>query len=304
MTKGTCSVTDCERPVCKRGWCQPHYLRNRKFGSPLGGKSPGPLRAQKGSYTPCRVDGCERPKVSPLGACELHLSRWKRHGSWELPQPRVCEYERCSRLESKKSGLCLVHLRHREDPSGSCSFELCDRPWRSSTGALCETHYQQQRMGTPLRRPHRRSPTGSAHVRDELGRKLCIDCEQWHPEAHFITSKKYPDGFEIYCRMCRRNQRLASRYGLSVDQMHSMRVSQGFRCKICRTPEADLSRPLFVDHDHEHCPYNQGCRECVRGLLCHSCNAAIGLLGDSPERLIAAAEYIRAARVRVVEAAA
>ncbi len=31
----------------------------------------------------------------------------------------------------------------------------------------------------------------------------------------------------------------------------------------------------------------------VRGLLCHRCNAAIGLFSDSPELLDVAIEYLR-----------
>jgi hypothetical protein len=42
----------------------------------------------------------------------------------------------------------------------------------------------------------------------------------------------------------------------------------------------------------------------VRGLLCQPCNSAIGLMDDSPGRLVAAAEYIRTARVSAAEAVA
>lgn len=38
----------------------------------------------------------------------------------------------------------------------------------------------------------------------------------------------------------------------------------------------------------------------VRGLLCTNCNTAIGLMKDSPERLEAAASYIRNSRYDIV----
>jgi hypothetical protein len=41
---------------------------------------------------------------------------------------------------------------------------------------------------------------------------------------------------------------------------------------------------LSVDHCHE--------TGTVRGLLCHGCNAAIGLLGESIDRINAAAMYL------------
>jgi hypothetical protein len=34
MTNPTCSIDGCERPYFQRGWCQTHYTRNRRNGSP------------------------------------------------------------------------------------------------------------------------------------------------------------------------------------------------------------------------------------------------------------------------------
>ncbi len=44
---------------------------------------------------------------------------------------------------------------------------------------------------------------------------------------------------------------------------------------------------LMVDHDHTTGE--------VRGLLCHNCNRAIGLLREDPERLRRAIEYLEGA---------
>lgn len=33
---------------------------------------------------------------------------------------------------------------------------------------------------------------------------------------------------------------------------------------------------LAIDHDHECHPAGQACKNCIRGLLCFSCNAGIG----------------------------
>lgn len=55
-------------------------------------------------------------------------------------------------------------------------------------------------------------------------------------------------------------------------------------CEICGVTEATVT--LCVDHNHE--------TGMLRGLLCNNCNAGIGLLGDSADRLEAAAKYLRA----------
>lgn len=61
-------------------------------------------------------------------------------------------------------------------------------------------------------------------------------------------------------------------------------------CMIC-----GRGRPLVIDHDHGCCPGNLSCGRCVRGMLCMHCNIGIGNLGDDPDRLEAAARYLRRA---------
>lgn len=67
---------------------------------------------------------------------------------------------------------------------------------------------------------------------------------------------------------------------------------QGGVCAICKRPEthhdpSGRTKRLAVDHDHQ--------TGLVRGLLCHGCNAALGLMADDPARLEEAARYIKRA---------
>jgi hypothetical protein len=48
-----------------------------------------------------------------------------------------------------------------------------------------------------------------------------------------------------------------------------------------------------VDHDHACCPGAKSCGKCVRSLLCASCNKGIAMFADEPQRLDAAAAYLR-----------
>jgi hypothetical protein len=68
----------------------------------------------------------------------------------------------------------------------------------------------------------------------------------------------------------------------------SIAQSQDHRCAVCREP-VGVDR-LHVDHDHATGEF--------RGLLCHLCNRGLGHFGDSPERLDAAAVYLRAVQER------
>ena len=70
--------------------------------------------------------------------------------------------------------------------------------------------------------------------------------------------------------------------GLTVD--HGM-VEE---CGLCRRTDQRLD----IDHDHRCCPGQRSCGKCVRGFLCRPCNVGLGMFGDDPMRLRAAASYI------------
>lgn len=68
---------------------------------------------------------------------------------------------------------------------------------------------------------------------------------------------------------------------------------QGGVCGICgRAPDPN-GRRFHIDHDHKcHGPKHY-CDECVRGVLCASCNRILGLAMDDPVILERAAEWLR-----------
>lgn len=82
-------------------------------------------------------------------------------------------------------------------------------------------------------------------------------------------------------------------YGMTPAEYAVLHVRQGGLCAICGNPETatqprtGVLRSLAVDHDHTSGE--------IRGLLCSTCNAGLGLLGDDLERLEAAVAYLRAA---------
>jgi Recombination endonuclease VII len=67
-----------------------------------------------------------------------------------------------------------------------------------------------------------------------------------------------------------------SRYGLTPEKFDRLLEVQGNSCGMCHGPFA-AGGPIFVDHDHACCPGGRAsCGKCVRGLLCLSCNTALG----------------------------
>lgn len=68
-----------------------------------------------------------------------------------------------------------------------------------------------------------------------------------------------------------RDRNLRKAYGIGIEDYERMLVEQGGRCAICDGPPTKKG-VFYVDHDHL---LNK-----VRGLLCSSCNFAIGLLKE------------------------
>jgi len=84
----------------------------------------------------------------------------------------------------------------------------------------------------------------------------------------------------------KRVDRGPAKYGLTSEQFEALWAEQGGCCAICR---AELHRTGMKSHNIDHC-HETGK---VRGLLCRACNWGMGILGDDPDRLEAAAAYLR-----------
>lgn len=118
------------------------------------------------------------------------------------------------------------------------------------------------------------------HGNPEIRAKAIAYSARWkreNPEALARSTAK-PEN-----RASKKRWHLARVYGLSVSEFQGLLDKQGNACAICRKPFGDIV--ACVDHDHA--------TGAVRGILCHRCNRAIGLLGDSVELATAAARYLK-----------
>jgi hypothetical protein len=91
-----------------------------------------------------------------------------------------------------------------------------------------------------------------------------------------------PEGYAAQVRKIA----LRTSYGITVDDYDRMFKMQRGRCAICGTTDPGQGKKnLCVDHCHK--------TKVVRGLLCHTCNRALGLLSDSVKVLEKAATYLK-----------
>lgn len=115
----------------------------------------------------------------------------------------------------------------------------------------------------------------------------CRPCMAWNSKRHYRNNRQAQIGRSRQwaldnperCRARDRRRRFAA-YGITEQQFDEMLEDQGGCCAICKSKDNGFA----VDHCH-----NSGA---VRGILCQKCNKGIGLLGDDPNVIIAAARYL------------
>jgi hypothetical protein len=136
--------------------------------------------------------------------------------------------------------------------------------------------------------------------------RTCLKCNKEKPDEMFGVDKSRKDNRHPYCRECRsifetkqekegKRKRVRKpvskekkaeyirrcRYRLDNEKYSEMVSKQDNKCAIC---SKEMSPP-HIDHNHTTGE--------VRGLLCKSCNASLGLMKDSVELLEKAIVYLK-----------
>lgn len=125
-------------------------------------------------------------------------------------------------------------------------------------------------------------------------------CTRGHDMA--VTRKFHPNG-DSYCSECKRLRTNKSRkenpvrhaeytwrsrikrfYGITEAAYTEIYKKQEGKCAICKAELEFRSKFTHIDHNHETLE--------VRGLLCHPCNTAIGLLKEDETIIINAFKYL------------
>ncbi|MFJ7046380.1 endonuclease VII domain-containing protein [Streptomyces sp. NPDC101112] len=146
---------------------------------------------------------------------------------------------------------------------------------RECVAEYSATRYRRRReaMGKPVREK----------VDVPAGHKLCRVCGEIKPHSGWHSNASASDGLSTRCKACRavqgRQGHLKRQYGITEAERDELIASQGGVCCICLA-----ALPVHVDHCHE--------TGRVRGVLCFSCNAALGQFKDRPDVIRRAATYV------------
>lgn len=96
--------------------------------------------------------------------------------------------------------------------------------------------------------------------------------KEWYLKNRDRLLKKQAERFRNYTFEQRKHYTIKDKYGISIEDFNKMLKKFNNRCNICDKEHSEDS-PLHIDHCHK--------TKFVRGLLCESCNFALGYLKDS-----------------------
>ncbi len=134
-------------------------------------------------------------------------------------------------------------------------------------------------------------------------KRECKKCGCTKPLTDFYkTGRKNdkPDARHYVCKECTikrvtanndperaRRHHLKRQYDITPEEYDAMLEKQDGSCAICHSETPGNSRrSIYFAVDHCHTT------GAVRGLLCHQCNTALGLIKDSPDTLAKMITYL------------
>ena len=113
----------------------------------------------------------------------------------------------------------------------------------------------------------------------KISRASCMECDA-NAESLFGIDNEYE---------ARRAARLFREYGLTPAREEKLLIEQGGSCASCGSVSDE--KRLVVDYCHETAS--------VRGLLCPSCQATVGRIGEDLTVMQRALDYLKASGARL-----
>jgi hypothetical protein len=185
-----------------------------------------------------------------------------------------------SRLSTEE--LEVRRLRHRK--SNAERYASLDEEARRARNAAAREGYAARKA---------RDPNA---VREQQQRNWERNGSRWtqrlreYRQQHREDISKYHREYRLRHKARVRDSWLRAQFGISLPYYDALLAAQGGVCATCRRPErrkrgnSAEATALHVDHCHR--------TGRVRGILCASCNTALGLLADDIDRVVAAAAYL------------
>lgn len=203
---------------------------------------------------------CANPRLPNRSRCaECAVKQKERQARRRDQRKKTGKCSECGSLPIPGKTLCQRHLddltlrRARKIAQGLC---LCGSPLKSKN--YCVDCLEL----------NRRSKSASIQRKIDVG--MCAACGRVPPK---------PGRF--HCVECLYRMQLR-KYDMTIADFMKLYNEHDGHCAICES-DGD-GKSLHIDHDHISGK--------VRGLLCFKHNAALGFMGDDPERIRKLADYV------------
>lgn len=269
MAQRVCVDDGCNRPFFGRGYCYKHYYRY--------------IRKPKREVRMAQCAWCGERKP---------ISLMRHPDSSRGKTPASCH---ACREAHPDQAWCTFH----NEPHPKDQFTpVADRPIGvNPTCVQAATVSNSRKLQLPVRTcitcqqeketwQFRGGSVKCPNCRDceaaNAGQHWCVDCAAWLDEQRFVQYGRGGKYWTVRCKPCR----TANAHGVTVQFVLERQGSSSPECACCGSTDF-----LKIDHDHTCCPTSRGCKNCVRGYLCHECNASEGLLRTA-ERARLLADYM------------
>jgi Recombination endonuclease VII len=265
------SAHDVPCSACNEAWVQDQIFR----------RSPDYRQAQRDKAEPAREpgDACKRNPDRKYAGVLIGIRTGTAAGYLAHYKAREEACAPCKEAQAARTA-----IRRGADPDAYGAYQQALREYE-----------QRVHSGEPVplcAKPTTQHPegrTGTAdgwHAHYHAGEPACEPCIKGNAADQAQRRIDEPD------LTLRGN--LYGKYRLSLERYLEILAEQGGKCAICGVDApTDIRTSRFhVDHDHGCCPGKESCGKCVRGLLCHFCNTALGNFRDDPDILLAALSYL------------
>ncbi|SRR6266550_4809904 len=118
------------------------------------------------------------------------------------------------------------------------------------------------------------------------------NCKQCHnPTANDRRKVWYQNNRDL-AKSRSRKCTLQRRYGLSSEEVVWLKNRQGHQCALCG--RSLVGKRNEIEHQHGHCGSDnyklqngrRGCKDCIRGIVCSSCNKVIASVENYPDLVV------------------
>lgn len=141
----------------------------------------------------------------------------------------------------------------------------------------------------------RQAPTPGRICKDCIAEKVTSQRPAPHPGPRCTT---HNNAHKRNQRIARKVAHVKRNFEITAEEYDALYAFQGGKCALC--PRTGTSgKRLAVDHDHHqamldgHAP-DKGCRNCIRGLVCSTCNDVLAHARSNPAYFERGRDYLLA----------